>query len=247
MPTTGAVRELVALIDLQPEPQLLLDSEARIIHANKAASRLFGVPASQLRLSLLQPRLATSSPSAQLIVRQGTRSTQPTPVRVMLPPLPGTESPRRMEGRVAALTAGALDQRYVWLRLTHHTEAVHRFLTLNNQLADSAREISRRQHLEDELRAQRGWLEVVLRSIGDAVVACDLQGHIVFLNPVAERLAGWASKDAMGRPAPASAFGLLAPTRAWPCATTVLAWTRRRRRKLLTRFSPPSRRAKVQA
>jgi PAS domain S-box-containing protein len=44
------------------------------------------------------------------------------------------------------------------------------------------------------------WLEVTLASIGDAVIATDVQGHVVFLNPVATALAGWSRDEARGRP-----------------------------------------------
>jgi PAS domain S-box-containing protein len=50
------------------------------------------------------------------------------------------------------------------------------------------------------LREQRQWLEVTLASIGDAVIATDTRGDITFLNPVAERMTGWSSAEALRKP-----------------------------------------------
>jgi PAS domain S-box-containing protein len=43
-------------------------------------------------------------------------------------------------------------------------------------------------------------LMTTLRSIGDAVMSVDAEGRITFLNPVAERLTGWAEASARGLP-----------------------------------------------
>lgn len=41
-------------------------------------------------------------------------------------------------------------------------------------------------------------LATTLRSIGDAVITTDQQGHVLFLNPVAEELTGWTMTEATG-------------------------------------------------
>ncbi len=46
----------------------------------------------------------------------------------------------------------------------------------------------------------RELLRVTLRSIGDAVITTDVDGHITHLNAVAEALTGWTQRDAVGQP-----------------------------------------------
>jgi PAS domain S-box-containing protein len=61
------------------------------------------------------------------------------------------------------------------------------------------REAERRQAAQ-ELYEQREWLRITLASIGDAVIATDMDGQVSFMNPVAQGLTGWDEKDAIGRP-----------------------------------------------
>ncbi|MCX7054610.1 MAG: diguanylate cyclase [Proteobacteria bacterium] len=42
--------------------------------------------------------------------------------------------------------------------------------------------------------------QVMLASIGDAVLSTDLAGNITYMNPVAERMTGWSAWEATGRP-----------------------------------------------
>ncbi|BDI14247.1 hypothetical protein ANSO36C_00490 [Nostoc cf. commune SO-36] len=61
-------------------------------------------------------------------------------------------------------------------------------------------EITLTKHgLERELKVNKKWLDALLRSIGDGVIASDLQDLITFMNPVAEKLTGWKQQEACGR------------------------------------------------
>jgi PAS domain S-box-containing protein len=67
-------------------------------------------------------------------------------------------------------------------------------------IADGIAQWIKRKQSETALVEQQEWLNVTLRSIGDAVVATDTSGNVNFLNPVAEVLTGWKMEEALGQP-----------------------------------------------
>jgi PAS domain S-box-containing protein len=98
--------------------------------------------------------------------------------------------------------------------LANHTVLIHRDGS-QRPIADSAapirdsagvvagavlvfRDVTEQRRAEDALAEQREWLETTLESIGDAVVATDVQARITFMNPVAEYLTGWSFDEARG-------------------------------------------------
>ena len=56
------------------------------------------------------------------------------------------------------------------------------------------------RELSAELAGQHELLRVTLQSIGDAVITTDARGCVSWLNPAAERMTGWLSTEASGRP-----------------------------------------------
>lgn len=59
---------------------------------------------------------------------------------------------------------------------------------------------AQRRQAETALRQNERLLAITLKSIGDAVIAADANGHVTFMNTVAEILTGWSAREALGQP-----------------------------------------------
>jgi PAS domain S-box-containing protein len=91
-----------------------------------------------------------------------------------------------------------------------HDDGLHTYISIKFPLTDASgvpyavcgisTDITERKRAEDEVARQREWLRVTLGSIGDAVIATDVEGRVTFLNGVAEALTGWRDGDARGQP-----------------------------------------------
>ena len=61
-------------------------------------------------------------------------------------------------------------------------------------------DIDDHKQTEMALRHERERLQVTLASIGDAVIVTDGDGHVTFINAVAQQLTGWSAADAANMP-----------------------------------------------
>ena len=64
----------------------------------------------------------------------------------------------------------------------------------------TAKLLAQRGSFERALKSEKERIQITLASIGEAVISTDAAGHVDFMNPAAERLTGWRSEDAAGRP-----------------------------------------------
>ena len=78
------------------------------------------------------------------------------------------------------------------------------------------------QRANDSLQASEERLAVIVRSIGDGLLATDAKGRIVFLNPVAEQLTGWTQAEAAGLPVD-EVFNIVNQETRKPCVVPVTA------------------------
>jgi PAS domain S-box-containing protein len=67
------------------------------------------------------------------------------------------------------------------------------------ELFGTVQNITKRKMAESDRRKSEENLRITLHSIGDAVISTDMDGNVVRMNPVAEKLTGWQEKEARGR------------------------------------------------
>lgn len=63
-----------------------------------------------------------------------------------------------------------------------------------------AHNITQRKEMEQNLFAEKELAQVTLKSIGDAVITTDALGRVKYVNPIAEKLTGWKSREAQDKP-----------------------------------------------
>jgi len=57
-----------------------------------------------------------------------------------------------------------------------------------------------KRKIVENVKGNSEWLATTLRSIGDAVIATDVNGRVIFMNTAAETLTGWFETEAIGKP-----------------------------------------------
>ncbi|MDO9016037.1 MAG: ATP-binding protein [Deltaproteobacteria bacterium] len=190
-----SVEAFAELIALLPDATVLVSGAGLVLAGNAAAQAVLGAGIAGRPLADL-----VSSPAAEVeaLLRASARTRDA---------VPGALAVARAGGAVHFRASGAVlrprrdgADAIVLLRLQPRDAAAAQFLALNERIDALHREIERRRRVENELRAQREWLEVTLTSIGDAVISTDPDGRVTFLNPRAEVLTGWSSAEASGRP-----------------------------------------------
>ena len=166
------------LLDAALDAILIVGADGSIVLVNGEAERLFGYEKDELigqPIGLLVPPALRAR---HVALRQGFQQ---------------NPSPRPMAGQLelsAARKDGALFPVEVSLNPMQGPEG-----TL---VITAVRDVSARRTADEALRESQQRLSTILDSIGDAVIATDLDGKIVGMNPVAEALTGWAAIDTRG-------------------------------------------------
>jgi PAS domain S-box-containing protein len=172
-------RALLADIVMSSEDAIISKSRNGIIEAwNAGAERIFGYQAAE---AIGQP------------------------ITIIVPP----ERIEEEQSILERLSRGERIEHFETVRLAKNSNTVDISVTVS-PVRDAAgriigaskiaRDITQRKRTEEALAHQSEWLRVTLASIGDAVIATDINGVVTFMNSVAESLTGWKQEEAAGQP-----------------------------------------------
>jgi len=204
---------------------LILDAEdGRILDANQAASAFYGYPLDQLLNKSIRefntlPEDAVKEAMAQ--ARAEKKNTFRFKHRVASGAIRDVEVnswPADIQGIpvlfsvVQDVTSIVASQAQLELLLADRTSELTRrtrwqvlslllFLAaLGVAMAFVLRSVRVQRRLISALRSSESHLAATLCSIGDGVIVCDAAGLVITLNPAAEKMTGWSSADAAGKP-----------------------------------------------
>lgn len=191
-----SIKHYQRVLSLIPEAVMIVEVGGNILFVNDAAARL--VQHDSLNNSCLFEELDDDKhEQTRIYLRQCARTNQP---------LVGVLSFKtRSDQQLLACYGALLEPRtadrkaILLLRLHPRNKSNIRFLTLQKQIEDLNKEMSKRLVAERALRNQTKRLEVTLASIGDAVIITDKFTSVTFLNPAAETMTGWSSQQAIGK------------------------------------------------
>ncbi len=170
---------------LLPEPLLVVGSAGDVLEANPAAQRGIGGPVVGQSLTGLASNPDCLAESLILL----RASSGPTRIPLKL---------RLADGESMTLSGGRLPDSdgLIWLRGDIQPGLHVGMAGLSEQL----RLMRQREDFQLALRLERERAQAMLAAISDAVISCDADGLVDYLNPAAEQLTGFSAEEAGGRP-----------------------------------------------
>lgn len=185
--------------DLFPDALAVVTREGLFQAANRKFLALLGQSREALQGQPLAAYVLTPPEELDSLLGLCARSRQFTLGSLLIKPQAAGSEGTHYRSEGALLSPGTAGQpALILLRLTPRAVA-NQFTILTQQIDKLNREIQGRIAAEKELARQQRWLQVTLASISDAVIATDTSGRVVFMNPTASALTGWAAADAIGQ------------------------------------------------
>jgi len=150
--------------------------EGRFISVNPALEKMVGVASAEELLALPMERLYADPLARFEIIAAIVRDGEVRDAEFQL---------RRVDGSTLTVVENARAVR----------DEQGRMIGFEGTISD----ISARKQAEMAVFEEKEKAQVTLQSIGDAVITTDAQGCIEYLNPVAQDLTGWESREVQGR------------------------------------------------
>ncbi|MGA2398019.1 MAG: diguanylate cyclase [Steroidobacteraceae bacterium] len=188
-----------ALLDAAPDAMVISDSRGAIIYANQHAATLFGYLNEELIgeqvEKLLPERFRAAHPALRVAYA---RSPRLRPMGESRQLFARHRNGAEIQVEIRLSTLQTEDGLLVLSTIRDATG--HRDLPLKTGL------LIQDERVETESQGQTGDLsearerdQILLNSIGDAVISVDAAGDVTYLNPIAEKMTGWSREDATGR------------------------------------------------
>ena len=162
-------------------------TDGQIVSANPAAERILG-----LTLDQMQGRTSTD-PRWRAIHEDGSPFSGDTH-----PSMLALKSGKEVHDVVMGVF-NPLYEEYRWINI-NATPQFRPGESTPYRVFTTFDDITERKRAEEALRESRNWFSTTLKSIGDAVIATDLAGHVRLMNSVAQALTGWDEREAAGHP-----------------------------------------------
>jgi diguanylate cyclase (GGDEF)-like protein/PAS domain S-box-containing protein len=166
------------LLDAAEDALLVVDPQGNIVAVNLGAEQVFGWTEAEL---LGEPLNRVIPPRFQPLTESQLLGDRETPGT---PPKGGSVSlfARRRDG------------------IEFPVEFTRRSLGPGPLALVTIRDLTKLQRAQEALFRDKEQAFVTLASIADAVITTDMAGTITYLNPMAERLSGWRTTEALGQP-----------------------------------------------
>lgn len=166
------------IIDTVREPLLVLDDDLRVVSASRAFYGTF--------------KVTPQETVGQRLFDLGNRQWDIPKLRTLLEhiiPENSTVEAFELEHEFPTIGSRAMLLNARRLQRTDNTRLI--LLAIED--------ITARKQAEEALIEAKELIEVTLHSIGDAVITTDPEGVVRYLNPVAEKLTGWRTREAQGQ------------------------------------------------
>ena len=202
-----SVAPLALLINVLPEPTLLVTGHGNLVAANPPAMSIFHLAPGAVQGQALAALVANPPEQLARYLDLWSRNRQLMPtllhVRTGAPSTAATEGAEQsVPDAVRYRCLGAVVQPWsaqepavLLLRLEQQSEANSKFSLLTQKIEALSKEVRERLAAEEALRTSEERFRAVVEAAPNAILVVDGSGQIVLANPQAERLFGYARHE----------------------------------------------------